>query len=569
MSSLLYTNVTPVYPQSTPPSARYIDTMSNTLVTQQYTHNNTQQPYSADKYNILNENINDNISRDTQHRNKRKRTTLDNKCNNDSTTISNHAANNHQTNNTGRPLDKSLVSYRAALLQHIQSLTRITYQQAEKTFNKSILFNNNISCSNDHDNDNNDGTCNELSITDRLKFIDLYKQSLSTRCIKQLTYDSVIYQYIDCGQYIIIIPNWHTLREAIWSYLQKVNIKKAKRSVSTKKDLIELCLRSDIQYDFSDYVKEATSHGNCKSNDHTAAHSSNNNNNKSMTSKKKLMDNRELDLSDINTLLATPIHNNNNVVTNNHTIKSEQTINYTGATDHDNHIPSQRQQWATNYNAANLMFTAGMTPMKSNNDTDNTIHQQQQSTNVYAHCTPPHKSTSRTLSATQANALSHTPAFIPLQTPLHSLLSHHSPIHTYIQSNSEPLQLNPPLSSPINYSLNNTSTPPRIPSMNKHNNMTTQSINHITNNNNINCTPSHYLFNSSNNNTGNNTTNQLWSHLTASSYETNNIFSPFTTESPARRIAHDIDNESIRRFSITNVSTTQSPRQITNESNNV
>ena len=41
-------------------------------------------------------------------------------------------------------------------------------------------------------------------------------------------------------------------------------IQKAKRTVSTKEDLIQLCIADNIQFDFSDNVKDAQSHGNKK-----------------------------------------------------------------------------------------------------------------------------------------------------------------------------------------------------------------------------------------------------------------------------------------------------------------
>jgi hypothetical protein len=97
----------------------------------------------------------------------------------------------------------------------------------------------------------------------RQQWLADYKAKISTMDVKQLVQESVKYRFA-CGPYVILVPNWHALREALWVHMKAKGIQKAKRTVSTKEDLIQLCIADNIQFDFSEHVKDAQSHGNKK-----------------------------------------------------------------------------------------------------------------------------------------------------------------------------------------------------------------------------------------------------------------------------------------------------------------
>jgi hypothetical protein len=102
-----------------------------------------------------------------------------------------------------------------------------------------------------------------VSGAQRKAWLREYETRIADFSIKQLVQESVKFRF-QCSPYVILVPNWHALREALWTYLKSIGVKKAKRSVSTKKDLIDICIQPDVQFDFSEFVKDAESHGNRK-----------------------------------------------------------------------------------------------------------------------------------------------------------------------------------------------------------------------------------------------------------------------------------------------------------------
>lgn len=102
---------------------------------------------------------------------------------------------------------------------------------------------------------------NTVSESQRQQWLSDYSNKISAFTIKQLVKESVRFRF-QCATFIILVPNWHALREALWAHLKRLGIKKAKRSVSTKEDLVNICIQDSVKFDFSEFVKDATSHGN-------------------------------------------------------------------------------------------------------------------------------------------------------------------------------------------------------------------------------------------------------------------------------------------------------------------
>lgn len=102
-----------------------------------------------------------------------------------------------------------------------------------------------------------------VSVVTRSSWLLSYSSYLSTLSLKSLVLESIKYHF-PCDPYVILVPNWHALREALWLHLKSISVKRAKRSVSTKKDLIDICISKEVQFDFSNFVKDAESHGNKK-----------------------------------------------------------------------------------------------------------------------------------------------------------------------------------------------------------------------------------------------------------------------------------------------------------------
>lgn len=95
------------------------------------------------------------------------------------------------------------------------------------------------------------------------KFMSNFRTIIADYGTQQLVKESVRYHF-QCSVYVILVPNWHSLREALWEHLKRIGVRKAKRSVSTKKDLVEICVQEGVQFDFSAFAKDAESHGNRK-----------------------------------------------------------------------------------------------------------------------------------------------------------------------------------------------------------------------------------------------------------------------------------------------------------------
>ena len=102
-----------------------------------------------------------------------------------------------------------------------------------------------------------------VSDSQRAQWLEEYSASIADYSIKSLVKESVKYRF-PCHPFVILVPNWHALREALWVHLKSIGVKKAKRSVSTKKDLVDICIQAAVQFDFSEFVKDAESHGNRK-----------------------------------------------------------------------------------------------------------------------------------------------------------------------------------------------------------------------------------------------------------------------------------------------------------------
>ena len=142
--------------------------------------------------------------------------------------------------------DKGIDAFRAALVQHVTN--------ARLVASTTPL---------------NDASTDPAAIPlvgedERRQWLAEYKAKIANYDVQQLVQESVRYRF-QCSPYVIIVPNWHGLREALWVHMKNVGVHKAKRTVSTKDDLIELCIDETIQFDFSDYAKDALSHGNKKS----------------------------------------------------------------------------------------------------------------------------------------------------------------------------------------------------------------------------------------------------------------------------------------------------------------
>lgn len=155
----------------------------------------------------------------------------------------NSMASSRKRKRNGRK-EKGLESFRNALLDHLEKNATILSSQ---------------------DYDPNNSSSNPPIVTDeqRRQWLEEYSERIQNYSIKQLVKESVKYRF-QCAYFIILVPNWHALREALWAHLKRMGIRKAKRSVSTKEDLVAICIQDHVRFDFSDFVKDADSHGNRK-----------------------------------------------------------------------------------------------------------------------------------------------------------------------------------------------------------------------------------------------------------------------------------------------------------------
>lgn len=81
--------------------------------------------------------------------------------------------------------------------------------------------------------------------------------------LTDLVRESVKYQF-SCSRFVILVPDWMAVKKAVWNHLASINVKIVHRNINTKKKLIDVCIRHDVQFDFSQYVKAKTDHGHCK-----------------------------------------------------------------------------------------------------------------------------------------------------------------------------------------------------------------------------------------------------------------------------------------------------------------
>jgi hypothetical protein len=155
--------------------------------------------------------------------------------------------------------EKGLEAFRDDLLRHLEENARITptthllqqYQAAQQQ-NSEIRALADAAL---------DPITDQLRAQWRAQWLSEYRKKIAHYNLKQLVKESVKFRF-QCAAYVILVPSWHHLREVLWHHLKKLGIKKAKRSVSTKKQLIEICIQDSVKFDFSDCVKEVTSHGN-------------------------------------------------------------------------------------------------------------------------------------------------------------------------------------------------------------------------------------------------------------------------------------------------------------------
>ena len=140
--------------------------------------------------------------------------------------------------------DKGIEAFREAIVQHVTSARLVAATQPGEAADPAAI-----------------PTVGE---EERRQWLADYAAKVASYDVKQLVQESVKYRF-QCSAYVIIVPNWHGLREALWVHMKSVGVHKAKRTVSTKDDLISLCVDETIQFDFSDYAKDALSHGNKKS----------------------------------------------------------------------------------------------------------------------------------------------------------------------------------------------------------------------------------------------------------------------------------------------------------------
>lgn len=168
---------------------------------------------------------------------------------------------------TNVELEKGLDAFRDDLLRHLEANVRLTAVKTD--ISKPIPMN---ICSSSHNNtapENNNSThinssniiTSELPESARQQWLKDYRLKISNYNIKQLVKESIKFRF-QCSPYVILVPSWHYLREVLWEHLRKLGIKKPKRSVNTKQELIEICIQDSVKFDFSDCVKEVTSHGN-------------------------------------------------------------------------------------------------------------------------------------------------------------------------------------------------------------------------------------------------------------------------------------------------------------------
>lgn len=122
---------------------------------------------------------------------------------------------------------KSVASFRAALYHHVERNARFSAAPPKRPI----------------ENINDVPTVSE---DQRMTWLARFRERIQHMDVQALVRESIKYRF-QCDPYVIIIPNWHALREALWDYLKKNGIKKAKRSVSTKQDLVQICIQPEVK----------------------------------------------------------------------------------------------------------------------------------------------------------------------------------------------------------------------------------------------------------------------------------------------------------------------------------
>ena len=129
-------------------------------------------------------------------------------------------------------VDKGIDAFRAALVQHLTEKATLTAVPAPPSSEPGAAA--------------DPAVLSPVPLTEekRASWLADYRAKIADYSIAQLVQESVKYKFA-CGPYVILVPNWHALREALWLHMKKIGIQKAKRTVSTKEDLINLCLTGD------------------------------------------------------------------------------------------------------------------------------------------------------------------------------------------------------------------------------------------------------------------------------------------------------------------------------------